>query len=304
MTKPFLKWVGGKTQIIDKILQRVPCIIDDYHECFIGGGSVLFSILSAKNSGTITITGNVYAYDLNPKLINVYKSIQTDKDKLYAYIIKYMSIYETCVGTVINRKSQTIGDATTSKESYYYWLRQKYNKTSNIIKQSALFIILNKLCFRGVYREGPNGFNVPFGHYKTTPTIISKEHLDDINVLMANVIFRVCDFEDAFKSMLNKQNDFVYLDPPYAPETKLSFVGYTNDGFSLEKHKTLFKLIKSLECNYTMSNSNVKLVTDEFTDVTNTIDTIIARRAINSKNPDATTSEVIISNIRQIKSEI
>ena len=91
-----------------------------------------------------------------------------------------------------------------------------------------------------MYREGPNGFNVPYGHYKTTPKIITKEELLKVSDLIKDVHFRRCDFREAFKEV--EKGDFVYLDPPYAPETKTSFVGYTKDGFGIKDHEDLFNL--------------------------------------------------------------
>ena len=158
---------------------------------------------------------------------------------------------------------------------------------------SAYFIFLNKTCFRGVYREGPNGFNVPYGHYKSSIEIINESHIKSISELIEKVEFRVSDFEESFKNI--KTKDFVYLDPPYAPETSKSFVGYTSYGFSLEKHNTLFKLCKTH--NFVMSNSNVSLVTDSFSDKEKfEIKTILCRRAINSKKPESTTNEVIVKS--------
>ena len=156
--KPFLKWVGGKTQIIDTILFKFPREIKNYHELFLGGGSVLLALLSLQKQNKITISEKIYAYDLNKALINVYKNIQTNKDTLFDYITKYIEEYNSIKGTLINRKAQTVEEAFTSKESYYYWLRAKYNSMDkNTIECSALFMIINKLCFRGMYREGPHG---------------------------------------------------------------------------------------------------------------------------------------------------
>ena len=151
IVKPFLKWVGGKTQIIDKIISKTPIKINNYYELFLGGGSVLLATLSYLKYNKIEIN-NIFAYDLNESLINLYKNIQMDKDLLYKNIILYMDEYELCDGEKINRKPKNIEEAKTSKESYYYWLRKEYNRMKKEdIKSSALFIILNKLCFRGVY---------------------------------------------------------------------------------------------------------------------------------------------------------
>lgn len=294
--KPFLKWVGGKTQILKDIYSKIPKEINNYHEPFLGGGSVLFAVLSLQKQNIITIKNKIYAYDINYDLINVYKNIQTNKDELYKYIIHYFKTYDNIKGTIINRNPTTIEEAKTSKESYYYWIRNKYNNIEkNSVECSALFIFINKTCFRGMYREGPNGYNVPYGHYKKTPAIISETELNYISDLIKNVEFIHSSFVDSIKRI--KEGDFVYLDPPYAPENTKSFVGYVADGFDLETHKLLFSVIKQLNLNkikFVMSNAKVDLVTENFKEYNSQV--IIARRAINCKNPGSMTSEVIIYN--------
>ena len=294
LQKPFLKWVGGKTQIINDIISKIPNQINNYHELFLGGGSVLLAVLSLQKQNKILIKNKIYAYDINSDLINVYKNIQSNKDQLYELINFYINEYDSIKGTEINRKPASIEEAKTSKESYYYWIRNKYNnidKTS--IECSALFMFINKTCFRGMYREGPNGYNVPYGHYKKTPKIICKTDLDYISDLIKDVEFQHCSFAESIKNV--KKGDFVYLDPPYAPENSKSFVGYVDDGFSLETHKLLFDEIKKMNgINFVMSNAKVDLVIDNFKEYNCT--EIIARRAINSKKPGSTTTEVIIYN--------
>ena len=292
--KPFLKWVGGKTQIINNVISKMPKEIDNYHELFLGGGSVLLAVLSLQRQNKIVIQNKIYAYDINSVLINVYKHIQTNKDELYNIITLYINEYDSIDGTTINRKPNNIDEAKTSKESYYYWIRSKYNKIDkNAIECSALFMFINKTCFRGMYREGPNGYNVPYGHYKKTPTIISEMDLNYISDLIQDVEFKHSSFVDSIKHV--KECDFVYLDPPYAPESANSFVGYVADGFNLETHKLLFSEIKKLgKIKFAMSNAKVDLVTENFKEYN--CEDIIARRAINSKKPGSTTTEVIIYN--------
>ena len=292
--KPFLKWVGGKTQIINDIISKIPKEINNYYELFLGGGSVLLAVLSLQKQNKIVIKNKIYAYDINSVLINVYKNIQTNKDELYKWITLYINEYDGIDGTIINRKPTSIEEAKTSKESYYYWIRSKYNNIDkSTIECSALFMFINKTCFRGMYREGPNGYNVPYGHYKKTPTIISETDLNYISDLIKNVEFKHSSFSDSIKNI--KEGDFVYLDPPYAPEHSKSFVGYVANGFNLDTHNLLFSEIKKLgKIKFVMSNAKVQLVTDNFKEYN--CDDIIARRAINSKNPGSTTTEVIIYN--------
>lgn len=298
--KPILKWVGGKTQILDKLISEFPIEINNYREIFLGGGSVLLTLLSYVKNGIIKIYGNIYAYDLNEPLIHIYINIQIKHNELYDEIQKLITEFNSCGDGKINRMPKNIDEAKTAKENYYYWIRNKYNKLSfndkKTIIGSAMFIFLNKTCFRGVFRVGPMGFNVPYGHYKN-PEIINKKHLDEIHELIQNVIFECCDFNTSLNNI--ESNDFVYLDPPYAPETNTSFVGYTENGFNIDNHNNLFKLIHKLtEINKKMmlSNADVKLVRDNFTNEKYNIISILCKRAINSKNPKAKTNEVIIKN--------
>jgi DNA adenine methylase len=159
-----------------------------------------------------------------------------------------------------------------------------------------MLLFLNKTCFRGIYREGPNGFNVPFGNYKN-PSIIDESHIMTVSNLIKDVIFTHCSFTDALATI--NVGDFAYLDPPYAPETETSFVGYTGDGFTLEKHNELFNLCNMFNTSnikFLLSNSNVSLARSVFPTNIYKVQIIECRRAINSKNPQSNTNEVLISN--------
>uniref|UniRef100_A0A6C0EDK4 site-specific DNA-methyltransferase (adenine-specific) n=1 Tax=viral metagenome TaxID=1070528 RepID=A0A6C0EDK4_9ZZZZ len=299
-TKPIIKWVGGKTQIIDKILENFPRNIENYHEVFLGGGSVLLALLNNKNNGKIHIHGNIYAYDINEPLINMYKNIQSKPNELYDTIQQLITEYNESTGIDINRNPQTIQEAKKSKENYYYWIRSKYNKMTTMEKNtligSAMFIFMNKTGFRGMFRVGPNGFNVPFGNYKN-PEIINHEHLMEIHNLIQNVSFECRSFEESLISI--NENDFVYLDPPYAPEKTTSFVGYTEAGFDYDKHVKLFELCNKLtgeNKKMMMSNADVELVRNNFKNDIYRIESIVCKRSINSKNPESKTKEVIIKN--------
>ena len=294
--KPFLKWIGGKTQIIDTIINNYPKKINNYHDIFLGGGSTLFALLSYINDGKIEVIGDIYAYDINKELISVYKNIQKHPKKLYKKTKNIVDEYNSITNNILNRHPTNIDEAKTSKESYYYWIRNKYNNLNDkcSVKGSAMFIFLNKTCFRGMYRCGPNGFNVPYGHY-ANPKIIDKKEILNISNLIQSVKFRHMSFE---KSLLRiNKNDFAYLDPPYAPENNKSFVGYNADGFNLEQHKKLFNICDNMrlnKINFMMSNSNVELVINSFPINNYKIDVIECRRAINAKNPAKKTNEVII----------
>jgi DNA adenine methylase len=299
--KPLLKWLGGKTQILDKLIIEFPQQINNYHEVFLGGGSVLLAVLSYVKAGVINIAGNICAYDLNEPLIYLYKNVQTNHNELYDEIQKLISEYNECSGTEKNNEPQTIMEAKQSKENYYYWIRDAYRKLTNLEKQSiigsAMFLFINKTCWRGVFRESEkSGFNVPYGNY-VNPEIINKEHLDEIHKLLQGVIFECCDFAIALNK--NEAGDFVYLDPPYAPEKDKSFVSYTKDGFEIEQHNKLFELCNKL-CDENkkmmMSNADVNLVRHHFSIDKFNINAILCKRHINSKNPESKAKEVIIKN--------
>ena len=301
--KPIIKWVGGKTQIIDKVIANFPVEINNYREIFLGGGSVLLALLSYAKKDIIKIRGNIYAYDLNEPLINIYKNIQSKHNELYAALKNLIDDFSECGECInINRKAVNIDEAKEAKENYYYWIRNKYNSLSDAEKNdvigSAMLIFLNKTCFRGIFRVGPNGFNVPYGNYKN-PEIINKNHLDIIHNLIKDVIFKCSDFRE---SMINiEDGDFLYLDPPYVPEKNTSFVGYTKGGFDIANHNELFAIIHTLKeknIRMAMSNSDVEIIRNIFSanEYNYTIETLVCKRSINSKNPDSKTNEVIIRN--------
>lgn len=304
--KPFLKWIGGKSQIIDKIVENLPTEIENYHEPFLGGGSVLLAILSLSKIGSIRIKHEVYAYDLNAELINLYKKIQDNHhelfEKLTHYILEYDSLSDV-LDKKIKRKPTCIAEAKTSKESYYYWIRHKFNKVvaRQTTESAALFLFLNKTCFRGMYRESIRGFNVPYGHYKKTPTFLRMHELLQIKNLIKDVVFIHASFNESFQNF--KTGDFIYLDPPYAPKNKNSFVGYNPSGFSLETQTNLFQKIVVLQeknIRFIMSNSYLDIVTQTFQkDDGYRYEYLITKRTINSKNPAETSTEVLISNFNK-----
>ena len=306
--KPFLKWVGGKTQIIDKIIPIFPKKIHNYYEPFLGGGSVLLAALNEISKGNILLIGKIYASDANLYLIETYQSIQKYPIEFMSELDSIISQFLECpVNGEINRSPSNIKEAMTSKESYYYWIRSKFNEMREnrefSIVRAAMFLFMNKTGFRGIYREGPNGYNVPYGNNKN-PTIYTTDHILEISRLISNVEFIHCDFMEALpkacqealpKACQEALDDFVYLDPPYAPETDTSFVKYTVGGFDKTQHQLLFDACKKIP-RFLMSNSAVDMVLNEFPVEKYRVTKIECRRAIHSKNPETKTNEVLISS--------
>lgn len=271
--RPFVKWAGGKRQIIDKLIKYAPKKFNKYYEPFVGGGAFLFE-LEPK-----------YAVinDYNIELINVYNCIK-DKNK-YKKVLKILDDYEI----------------KNSKE-FYYEIRNMdrdkslYNKLSDVEK-CARTIYLNKSCFNGLYRvNSKNEFNVPFNQKEKVNTY-DKDNVELISLYLRNNDITILngDFEDAVKSA--KANDFIYFDPPYDSDTD-TFTSYTNNGFNRDDQIRLSEVFKKLDkkgCYVMLSNHNTKLINELYRDYN--IHVIMAKRNINSNGKGrGTIEEVIITN--------
>ena len=275
MVKPFLKWAGGKRQLLPEIRKYYPKKIGKYYEPFVGGGAVFFDLQNK----------NLVINDFNSELINTYKVVKNHVDEL--------------IGLLEEHK------ANNDKE-YYYQLREldrngKLELMSDV-ERAARFIYLNKTCFNGLFRvNSQNQFNVPYGNYKN-PNIVNEDvlrvdsrYLNSTNIKILNM-----DFELATKDA--KKGDFVYFDPPYAPvtEDKNSFVGYTLNGFNYDEQKRLRDLFVELDnrgCKVMLSNSSVESIHELYENYSDTTEIIKANRAINSKgNGRGKVDEVLIKN--------
>ena len=183
------------------------------------------------------------------------------------------------------------------KATYYYNIRTLYNSKTIDIEKIAMFVFLNKTGFRGLFRLNKSGgFNVPYGNYKN-PKIADIDEWKKVSELIKDVIFVCSDFEKLFPNFFIKninKNDFIYMDPPYVPKKKNGFVSYSKDGFTKEKHNKLFEMCNKLNCKFLMSNSDTDIVKKELKKFYMSL--IWARRSINSKNPEATTTELLIRN--------
>ena len=292
LIKPFLKWAGGKGQLLNKIRPLYPQglgnQINKYIEPFIGGGAVFFDIISSYKLDKYIIN------DINKELINTYKAIQQDIHSLLEYLSKITSYYKKL--------------STEERNLFYYDIRNKYNSivlNSCInVEKAALFIFLNKTCFNGLYRVNRNNqFNVPAGKYKD-PAIYDKENLLNISQILQKAEILCGDFSTTNNYIDN--NTFIYIDPPYRPLTKTSsFTNYSTYIFDDKEQIRLSSFINDIDkkgAYILSSNSDPKNTSenDLFFDELYSSKKIIrieATRAINS-NPlkRGKINELLISN--------
>ena len=276
--KPFVKWAGGKRQIIEKLKVYVPEEYDTYYEPFIGGGALFFELSPKK----------AVINDSNEELINVYK-VLCDEDKFSKMV------------RVLN------GHETNHSEEYYYELRNKDRSKKTFERladytRAARTIYLNKACFNGLYRVNSKGeFNVPFGK-KTKVNTYEGSNLNLISYYLTNNKIEILnkDFEEAVSTA--KKGDFIYFDPPYDSDTSI-FNNYTEDGFGKEEQVRLARVFKELSdrgCYVMLSNHNTKLINELYSDFN--IHVIEAKRNINANGKKrGKVEEVIITNYENKK---
>ena len=271
--KPFVKWAGGKRQIMDKLTKYVPDEFNTYYEPFIGGGALLFELSPKK----------AVINDSNKELMNVYE-VLCDEQK-FKKMCSVLNTYEI-----------------KHNEEFYYEIRNKdrnknaYNRLSDYTR-AARTIYLNKACFNGLYRvNSKNEFNVPFGKKSKVNTYEGGNLITVSNYLTMNDIkILSIDFEEVVKDA--KKGDFVYFDPPYDSDTG-TFNSYTEEGFGKESQRRLARVFKELDEKgiYVMlSNHNTTLINELYNGFN--IHVIEAKRNINSKgNKRGKVEEVIITN--------
>jgi len=287
LAKPFLKWAGGKTQLLGEIEQRLPNglstgEIDTYVEPFVGGGAVFFYI--AQNYSKIQ---KFYLLDINHDLVRCYNEVKTNVDAL----IDELRSLETAF---LRKRS--------GRENFYYDIRDQFNSD----RSTAKLIFLNKTCYNGLYRVNRNNeFNVPFGGYEN-PTICDEENLFAVFTILQNVEVITADFEES-KRYINK-NCFVYLDPPYRPISRTaSFTSYAKDDFTEKDQIRLAEFCKHIDrkdAKFLLSNSDPKNENpnDHFFEQHYkgfTIERVKAARAINCKaSGRGQIDELIITDYR------
>lgn len=247
--KPFLKWAGGKGQLLSEIEKYYPFAdgkITKYAEPFVGGGAVLFDILSKYD------LDEIYISDINAELINTYRIIRDDIDEL----ISMLSVMQ----------NEFVPMDTEHRKVYYLEMRERFNdlkvngdETINIEK-AALMIFLNKTCFNGLFRVNKKGlFNVPMGSYKN-PMICNEDNLRAVSEKLQNVTIICGDYRES--SDFIDENTFVYFDPPYRPITDTaSFTAYTENLFNDEEQIELAKFVDDMHkkgAKMVISNSDPK----------------------------------------------
>lgn len=294
--KPFVKWAGGKSQILKNIRNLYPTDlgtrIRKYAEPFVGGGAVLFDILSDYD------LDEVYISDINRELINTYVAIRNNSEEL-TEVLKIL-------------QNEHLSHNEDSRKEFFYAKRSRYNelkiKHYNLgeIELAALFIYLNKTCFNGLYRVNSKGqFNVPIGSYKN-PLICDEVNITNVSDKLCNVQIVCGDYRNSDQFI--DENTFVYFDPPYRPLTyTASFTAYTEALFNDENQRELAAYVKELTrvgAKVAVSNSDPKNSDseDNFFDELyseNTIERISANRMINSKGCGrGKINELLITNYR------
>lgn len=265
VVKPFVKWAGGKTQLLLDLKKNLPSEFNNYFEPFVGGGALLFEI-GVKNS---------FINDSNGELINCYKVIRDNHKRLSRELKKHKN-----------------------NQEYFYHVRTMDINNLSKIQRAARFIFLNKTCYNGLWRVNKkNQFNTPFGKYKN-PKITDPELLESISRFLKEVNIFCYDFE---KFLLEnaKKGDLVYFDPPYHPVSKYSdFRRYTKDFFGIEEQERLAKLFRKLNsrgCKLLLSNSHSKLILNLYKEFN--IKIVHARRNINrDPNRRGVVKEVLVKN--------
>jgi DNA adenine methylase len=290
--KPFLKWAGGKTQLITEIERSLPSEITNkkftYIEPFVGSGAVLFWMLN-----NFPKLEKAVINDINSDLINTYRVIASKPKELISILQQLQSEFHA------------LETNTEEKKAYYYQKRELYNtRTEEQSEQAALFIFLNRTCFNGLYRVNKNnGYNVPMGSYKR-PTICDKENILAVSTALQKVEILSGDYEKTLNEATS--NSFFYFDPPYKPLSNTSsFNSYAKDDFNDEEQIRLRNFCSKLEKlghKWMLSNSDVKGkdTNDNFFDEIYSefsISRVKARRSINA-NPKkrGELNELLITN--------
>ena len=262
MARPFLKWAGGKTALLPKLLEAAPERIETYYEPFLGGGALFFALQSEGRFAQAVLS------DSNEQLINAWIQVRDAPDDLIEALGVFQRKYR-------ERDSE-------QRAEFYYTIRKK--RPTCDLGGAARLIFLNKTCFNGLYRVNSRGeFNVPHGRY-TNPTICDEQNLRAVSEALQGVELRVSDFADAPKDAAT--GDFVYFDPPYVPLSDTSnFTAYTKSEFGAEEQRRLAQTASRLArqgAAVTLSNSGHPEVASLYAGGAFQMLEVEAPRAINS----------------------
>lgn len=273
---PFVKWAGGKSQLLEQFEPLFPVQFDKYIEPFVGGGAVFFHLYNQGRIG-----GGVVLNDLNEELMTCYEVIRDQVDDLIEELRRHESF--------------------KMEEIYFYevrkWDRRPDFHERSPVERAARMIFLNRTCYNGLYRvNSRNQFNVPFGRYKN-PTICDEENLRAVSQALQGVELHSEDFEQCIKWV--GPDDFVYLDPPYHPLSETSsFTSYTRDDFGEADQKRLAKTFRQLNkkgCRVMLSNSCTPFIRKLYDG--HRRERVFARRAISCKGDGrGGISELVILN--------
>ncbi|MBN2459064.1 DNA adenine methylase [Candidatus Woesearchaeota archaeon] len=269
----FVKWAGGKQQLMKQFEPFFPKKFKRYFEPFVGSGAVAFYIIQKFHPT------EVFLSDTNEELINAFHVVKTDVEKLIILLKKH--------------KSEHLADSKT----YYYRIRKQNPAELPALERAARFIYLNRTCFNGLYRVNAKGqFNVPIGSYKN-PDIVQDDKLRKISKLLQNVTLQVMPFEKILD--LAKDGDFIYFDPPYYPLKKgNNFTTYTKDNFLEKEHMLLAEVFKKLSqkgCLCMESNSDTTFIHELYSDFNRRV--VRARRMINcDASGRGEVNELVITN--------
>lgn len=269
---PFVKWAGGKRQLLPQIKERMPEKYNTYYEPFVGGGAVTFELLPA----------NAVINDINRALINAYRQICNEPEIFLEAVHKLDS------------------EMWEDGKEYYYLLRERYNdkmlKSEYDVELAALFVFINKHCFNGLYRVNGRGlFNVPYNNSRRAS--VDEESILEVSKFLKGVTILQGDFEAACENAA--EGDFIFIDSPYAPLNPTSFESYTKEGFDIESHKRLARLFDTLTkkgCYCMLTNHNTELINQLYGNKGYKIDVVSVKRMINSDASNRVGEEVIICN--------
>jgi DNA adenine methylase len=276
----FLKWAGGKLQLIEQFENLFPSDFRNYYEPFIGSGAVFFYLKSKSRPNKVILS------DTNEELINCFTVVRDKPSELIEVLLNH-------------RKRHS--------KQYYYEVRDLESIRLDSVSRAARMIYLNKTCFNGLYRVNSKGeFNVPFGDYKN-PSIFDRNTLYRASQMLQDADLRVMTFDKVLD--FARKDDFVYFDPPYIPLSKTSsFTRYSKSDFSIKEQNQLSEVFRALDsggCFVMLSNSDHSLTRELYRDYDKNIVVVRAKRKINSVGSKrGAINEIVVTNYLTASAEL